>query len=136
MRPLDRFRWSVTKRMRAGELDRDLGTLLLAMSTEMEHETPEAGVTVRGLQARYLDLYERLEEPGLTELLTRTRAVSQMVALERSIRASYRGSGKVRGSSSMWTTRTAGADDAPEASGDDVEEQVQQQVEHEDQGDE
>ncbi len=72
--------------MAAGELDRDLGALLLAMAEEMALETPGASGMLRALQARYLDLYARLEDSGTADLLTHSRGVSQLVQLQRSIR--------------------------------------------------
>jgi len=81
--------------MAAGELDVDLGTLLLSLSEEMERESPKASGMLRGLQARYLDLFERLEA-GPGDLMSHSRGVSQLVALQRSIRlaATRDGSGR------------------------------------------
>jgi hypothetical protein len=85
--------------MDASELDPDLGTLLLAMAEEMTRECPGASMMLRALEARYCDLYGRLEGAEAGELMTHARAVSQLEALYRSIRlASGReGARKLRG---------------------------------------
>jgi hypothetical protein len=85
--------------MASGEMDGDLGPLLLTMGEEMARATPGASGMLRAMQARFLDLYGRLEGAESAELMTHTRGVSQLEALYRSIRlASDReGARKLRG---------------------------------------
>ena len=97
--PLYRFLWRTRQRMDAGELDADLGTLLIVMGEDMARSTPGASLMLRAMQGRFLDLYGRLEDGSTADLLTHTRGVSQLDALHKSIRAAAGREGAGRKSS-------------------------------------
>lgn len=109
--PLERFAWMTRKRMQGGELDEDLGRLLLSLADDLAEEVG-ASAMARASAARFMDLYARLESGAEESLLTHSRGVSQLVALERAIRAG----GKVKRPAGprgpMWQRSGEGDDNA------------------------